>query len=116
MWKALNDRAFLKKNAGKGAFRSWLFITFARGRGFGSAKTCEKKTRRYVLLALENVGNFQFECKNSVMALTLWRGLLLLHLYSKVSYDLQAKDCGIAVPRFRFKVNVLVAAGGHKEN
>lgn len=50
------------------------------------------------------------------MALTLWRGLLLLHLYSKVSYDLQAKDCGIAVPHFRFKVNVLVAAGGHKEN
>ncbi len=42
-----------------------------------------EKKKRYAYLVLENVGNFQIEYKDSIVVLTLWRGLLLLHPYPR---------------------------------
>ena len=35
------------------------------------SKTYEKKKKRYAYLVLENVGNFQIRCKDSIVVLTL---------------------------------------------
>ncbi len=77
---AINDRVSPKRKWTKACPCLCFFITFARGRGILTLPRLTRKTRRYVHLVLENVGNFQIRHKDCIMALTLWRGLLLLYL------------------------------------
>ena len=57
-----------------------LFCNFEVGLGELHPKTYEKKKKRYVYLVLENVENFQIDARDSIVVLTLWSWLLLLHL------------------------------------
>ena len=62
---------------------------------FWSYPTRNILKKRYAYLVDENLRNFQMS-KDSIVALTLWRGLLLLHLLIRFSQDLHLRRgiCG----------------------
>lgn len=91
------DITYKKSSDIKGG-RNFLVI-FVSDRGYSIQYKREKK-KRYAYLVIENVGNFQMCTRDSIVVLTLWRGLLL-PIRAQVSYDLQSEN-GIAVPRFVF--------------
>ena len=68
------------------------FLYFCIRIGATLSKTYEKKKKRYAYLVLENVGNFQIRCKDSIVVLTLIAWAAIVTSASMVSYDLQVKS------------------------
>ena len=50
-----------------------------------------RKKKRYAYLVLENVGNFQIRCKDSIVVLTHIAWAAIVTSASMVSYDLQVR-------------------------
>ncbi|KAA3691084.1 hypothetical protein F3F90_13130 [Bacteroides salyersiae] len=57
-----------------------------------SFQDIREKKKRYAHLVLENVGNFQIRCKDSIVVLTLIAWAAIVTSASMVSYDLQVKS------------------------
>ena len=57
-----------------------------------SFQDIEKKKKRYVYLAGENVGNFQTDARDSIVVLTHIAWAAIVTSASMVSYDLQVKN------------------------
>ena len=68
-----------------------IFTNFAVGERQLSLQDIRKKKRRYAYLVLENVGNFQIRCKDSIVVLTHIAWAAIVTSASMVSYDLQVR-------------------------